>query len=123
MKKILVVDDEKTFRDSLVSAIEAADNQFNISSAENGKKAAKLLESESFDLVITDLTMPKLTGIQLTGEIKKIDKSISIILTTGYMNKINPDDCDKLGIRALLIKPFSIQEMSVLIREILDEEE
>ncbi|MBN2444586.1 MAG: PAS domain S-box protein [Spirochaetales bacterium] len=74
---------------------------------------------QQFDLVITDLTMPKMTGIQLAGEIKKLNKQIPIILATGYMNKINPDDCDKIGITSILIKPFSVQEMSVVIREIL----
>ncbi|MBN2533517.1 MAG: PAS domain S-box protein [Spirochaetales bacterium] len=84
-------------------------------------KALQTIKNDpgGFDLVITDLTMPKMTGIQLAGEIKKMNSRIPIILTTGYMNKINPDDCDKLGIRGLLIKPFSIQEMSIKIRQIL----
>ncbi|MFA5906525.1 MAG: response regulator, partial [Desulfobacula sp.] len=75
---------------------------------------------KAFDLVITDLTMPDLTGDQLAEKISEIRPGMPIILCTGYGEPINKEKFDLKGIKGFLYKPVVIKEASHLIRDILD---
>jgi len=74
----------------------------------------------AFDLIITDLTMPDLTGYQLSEKISEIRPDIPIILCTGFGEHINKKQYDLQGIKGFLNKPVSVKGVSTLIREILD---
>ena len=74
-----------------------------------------------FDLVVTDLTMPFMTGDKLAEELMKIRPDIPIILCTGYSERLSEDEIRKLGIRTLLIKPIELEELSRTVRNVLDE--
>ena len=76
---------------------------------------------DRFDLVITDLTMPFMTGDKLSEELMKIRPDIPIILCTGYGERLSEDKIRKLGIKALLIKPIELEELSGTVRRALDE--
>jgi PAS domain S-box-containing protein len=76
---------------------------------------------ESFDLVITDMTMPRMTGIELAGEVLRIRPGTPIILCTGYSDQIDEEKARHLGLRRLVLKPLSAAEMSRTIRAVLDE--
>ena len=76
---------------------------------------------DQFDLIITDLTMPDLTGFQLSEQIYTIRQDIPIILCTGFGEHINRKKFHEQGIRGFLNKPVSVKEVSNLIRDILDE--
>jgi CheY-like chemotaxis protein len=73
----------------------------------------------AFDLVITDQTMPQMTGVRLAEELLRIRPDIPIILCTGYREKVDANAARAMGIRRFLMKPFSVQEMSQIIREAL----
>ena len=75
---------------------------------------------KAFDLVITDLTMPNLTGYQLAEKITEIRPGMPIILCTGYGEQINKEKFDLKGIKGFLHKPVIIKDASHLIRDILD---
>jgi signal transduction histidine kinase len=78
----------------------------------------KFLESpDKFDIIITDLTMPKMTGEKLAEEVMKIRPHIPIILCTGHSERIRDES---LGIRKVLIKPLELDELARAIREVLD---
>ena len=77
---------------------------------------------DSFDLVVTDMTMPDLTGEQLAGEIKKIRPDLPVVIVTGYNDRITPEKSISLGIRGMLMKPFDKTELSKMIRGLLDGE-
>lgn len=74
-----------------------------------------------FDLVITDQTMPKLTGKELTEELNKIRPDLPVILCTGYSSKISPEEAEQLGISAFLVKPLGMTEFLRTVRNVLDE--
>jgi PAS domain S-box-containing protein len=76
---------------------------------------------DQFDLVITDMTMPNMTGVMLTKEILKTRPPMPIILTTGFSELINEEKAKEIGIKALLMKPISIQDLSQTLRRVLDE--
>jgi CheY-like chemotaxis protein len=75
-----------------------------------------------FDLIITDKTMPRLTGIMLAEEVKKIRRHLPLILCTGYNNDLDLEDALKIGIRACVMKPFSAEDICGTVRKVLDEE-
>ncbi|QTA88048.1 ATP-binding protein [Desulfonema magnum] len=75
---------------------------------------------ENFDLVITDQTMPRMAGDELSRELIRIRPDIPIILCTGFSKKITPENIQAIGIRMLLAKPVGTGELAEAIREILD---
>lgn len=77
-------------------------------------------EPDRFDLVITDHTMPKLTGMDLAAELLKIKAGIPIILCTGHNEAVSPDKAREIGIRGFLRKPIARQELAQAIRRALD---
>jgi len=77
-------------------------------------------QPERFDLVITDMTMPNMTGMELSYKIIKIQPNIPIILSTGFSEFINEDTTKEMGIRAFVMKPFLMSEMANTIRKVLD---
>ncbi|WP_051957789.1 ATP-binding response regulator [Desulfobacter vibrioformis] len=78
-------------------------------------------DPDGFDLVITDMTMPDMTGDVLAGKILEIRPEIPIILATGYSEKINPERAEAKGIRGYLNKPFLQRHLAFKIRELLDQ--
>jgi CheY-like chemotaxis protein len=73
-----------------------------------------------FDLVITDMTMPNMTGDILTRELLKIRPDLPIILCTGFSEKISKSKSDQVGVRKLLMKPVITSELAKAIRQVLD---
>jgi len=73
-----------------------------------------------FDLVITDMTMPQMTGDILAREIKKIRPDIPVILCMGFSKKISKESAESMGIKAFLMKPLLRDEMAHTVRSVLD---
>jgi signal transduction histidine kinase len=79
-------------------------------------------EPEKFDLVITDQTMPKMTGMELIQKLMRIRPDIPIILCTGFNEKITENNTKSLGIGALISKPVRVKKVALKIREVLNRE-
>ncbi|MCK5057146.1 MAG: response regulator, partial [Candidatus Aminicenantes bacterium] len=75
---------------------------------------------DKFDLVITDQTMPHMTGVQLAGELKNIRPDIPVILCTGFSENINEENYASKGINSFIMKPLGIDEIARAVRRILD---
>ncbi len=73
-----------------------------------------------FDLVITDMTMPNMTGDKLSAEIMKIRSDIPVILCTGFSEMMSKEKAATLGIKGFLMKPIVIKDLSQIIRDVLD---
>ena len=76
-------------------------------------------DPDRFDLIITDLSMPKMPGDKLAAELLKIKPDLPILMVTGFSDKFPPEHAKKSGIKAVLIKPVGMEEMSLKIREAL----
>lgn len=79
------------------------------------------LQPNKFDLVITDMTMPKMTGDLLAQEIRKIDPAIPIILCTGFSAKVSAEIAHSIGISEYLLKPLALDKLARMVRELLDD--
>ena len=76
---------------------------------------------EEFDLVITDMTMPEMTGDILAQELIKIQPDLPVIVCTGFSEKLTPENAEALGIKGLLMKPVVITDMANTVRGVLDQ--
>ena len=102
--KILIVDDEPDARNILSTILE--EEGFRVETGAGGEEAFGLLESEHFDLLITDMKMPKISGIDLLKRAKELDPSIEGIIMTGYASLDGAVESLKLGATDFLTKPF-----------------
>ncbi|WP_282706005.1 response regulator [Desulfatibacillum aliphaticivorans] len=89
----------------------------------NGIEAIEAFKSnpDSFDLVISDVAMPKMTGDELARELISIRPDIPIILCTGFSERIDADKAAALGVKGLLMKPIISLEMAEMVRNVLDD--
>jgi CheY-like chemotaxis protein len=76
--------------------------------------------SGKFDLVITDKTMPNMTGFELAREIKRIDLNMPIILCTGFSDTADSEKIEKIGINDLVMKPLVMADLARAVRKVLD---
>lgn len=116
--RVLVVDDEESVSEFMMDLLETWG--LDVAVANNGPEALKLFSSNSdFDLVITDFTMPKMTGIELAGEIRRHSQDIPIILYTGYSQDLQEKHLESVGISAFLPKPLEVDVAYEQIKQLI----
>lgn len=111
---ILIVDDEKSVRDSLYNWF--IDDGYSVECAEDGKKALAILEANCFDIVLTDVKMPRMDGLELLKRIKFLKKSTIVIMMTAFATVNTAVQALKDGAYDYVTKPFDPDELSHLIR-------
>ncbi|MBU2627662.1 MAG: response regulator, partial [Proteobacteria bacterium] len=120
-ERILLVDDEE----SLVAIGKRMLTRFGytVETHTNPMEALNqfMQAPDKFDLVITDMTMPEMTGDNLIKEILKIKPGLPVILCTGYSEKITEQSAIQIGAKRYLEKPLNLQELATMVRETLDE--
>jgi DNA-binding NtrC family response regulator len=114
--KILVVDDEEVMREFLLEVF----SSHNPMCAENGEEALRLLKENAISVVITDLKMPRMDGLELLQRIKSFNPSIQVIVVTGYASLQTASDCIRAGAADFLKKPFSIAQIRNSVSKALE---
>lgn len=115
IEKILIVDDEILVRNFLAETLRR--KKFDVATAENGTKAINLLKDTSFDLVITDMKMPDLTGIDVLKKAKELNPSTVVVIVTAFGSIENAVEAMRLGAFNYLIKPFSPDAIEAIIEK------
>jgi len=117
---IMVVDDEKAIR--LLTKELLENFGYTVHSFENGEDAliAFKLDPKGFDLIITDMTMPKMTGDIFAQKVLHINNFMPIILCTGYSENISKTRAMQIGIKKYLHKPLQNRDLLTIVRNILD---
>ncbi len=118
---ILFVDDEPAIAD--IGLVMLTRLGYEVSVSSSSLEALEIFRNspDMFDLIITDQTMPNLTGLELAGQVHRIRDDIPIILCTGYSEQLSEGRSKECGISALLMKPVSMEELAPIIRKILDQ--
>jgi len=119
-ERILFVDDEKSAVDAVQPMLERLGYEMNARTSSIECLEVFRAKPDNFDLVITDMTMPNMTGAELAKEIMQIRPDIPIILCTGYSEQIDGKKAMQMGIRAYVMKPIIMGEIAQTIREVLD---
>jgi CheY-like chemotaxis protein len=121
-ERILFVEDEKALVDAIQPMIERLGYKVTARTSSIEALEAFRANPDRFDLVITDFTMPNMTGMELAKEFLELRSDILIILCTGYSEHINEYKAKASGIRAFLTKPVFLGEIAKTIRKVLDQE-
>ena len=115
---LLLVDDETRILSALRRTLRR--EGYEILTAESVAEALRILGSRQVDLVLTDQTMPNMTGERLAKELMAIRPNVPIILCTGFSEMVSEEKAKTAGIREFIMKPFLIRELATTIRKSLE---
>jgi YesN/AraC family two-component response regulator len=118
---ILAVEDDKTIRDLLGIIINRKFPDTPLYFAENGNRGIELFKAYTPGIVITDIIMPEMDGIEMASTIKTIKSDIKLIVITGYVDTNYHDKFSKLGADAFLTKPIDIKKLLAEIEKCIAE--
>ena len=121
MQSILVVEDSATMRSLIASTLEEIDPAVKIVEASSGFEALRLLPRGGFDLIVTDINMPDINGLELVSFVKKNPaySSIPLIIVSTESSERDREKGLELGADAYLVKPFSPEDLRGLARDLL----
>lgn len=120
-KKILIVDDEELILNSL--GLELEGEGYEVSLAENGEEGIAILRENYFDLIITDLMMEGLNGLEVLKAAKEIDPEVAVVILTGYGEVASAIEALRLGAADYLLKPCDCHELNLRIAKCLEQQE
>ncbi len=113
--KVLYVEDNKDVRDSILALLE---NFFvSIETAVDGKDGYEKFQESSFDLIFSDIRMPRMTGIEMIRLIRQEDDTIPIIVTTAHQETELLMDCIEIGVSGYLLKPINLKQLTKVIKQ------
>ncbi|MGD9506015.1 MAG: PAS domain S-box protein [Syntrophobacteraceae bacterium] len=120
-ERVLFVDDEKHLADLGKKLLERLG--YSVTSKTSSIEAFEVFRAhpDDFDLIITDQTMPRMTGLELSEKAIQVRSRIPIILCTGFSKTISQEKMKPAGIREILVKPLLLKDVSVAVRRVLDE--
>lgn len=119
MKKytVLIVDDEENVSNLLNKVL--IKEKYNTYTAMDGEEALDIINKHRIDIVISDIKMPKMSGIELLGKIKEIDSSINVIMITAFATLETAIDALRMGAKDYITKPFNLDEIISSVKNII----
>jgi two-component system response regulator AtoC len=118
MANILVVDDKDSMRNMLAETL--SDEGYRVDAAKDGQQAVDLISNKSYDLVLTDLRMPEIDGLEVLSKAKDVDSDTSVILMTAYGTVEDAVAAMKKGATDFITKPFDTEHLCVLVGRALE---
>ena len=119
MYNILIVDDEKIERTGIRMLLQRMPEEFEIREASNGVEALRMLREETADMVLTDIKMPQMDGIELIEKIREYGSQMPIAIFSGYGEFDYAQKAIRNGVSNYILKPVKPQEFEETIRKIL----
>jgi DNA-binding NtrC family response regulator len=116
-KRVLVVDDEENMREILTEYLN--DIGYRVTCAVNGQEALQIYSGGHFDIILSDLVMGPMDGMELLNEIRKVDPDAIFIMITGHPSIESAMEAIKKGARDYITKPFNIDEIRIKIERAL----
>ena len=115
---ILVIDDEETIRDSCEQTL--SKEGYRVTTAEEGTEGLRRMKEESFDIILLDLKMPGLSGVEVLERIRKSDPDAIVIIITGYPSVESAIETLKMGAYDYISKPFTPEELRIIVGRALE---
>ncbi|QTL99235.1 response regulator [Iocasia frigidifontis] len=120
MFKILIIEDEKPLLDKMVNNINWQKHGYQIFQAVNGLEALSILQDEDIDILVTDIQMPGLNGIELVNKLREDYRDIKVLIISGHAEFEYAQQLIRLGVNEYLLKPFRSQRLLEAVNEIRD---
>ena len=117
MPRILLVDDDETIRDTLY---ELLSEYYICQTAETAEKAFARLEADQYDVVLTDISMPGLSGLELLGHVRQMFPDTPVIIISGIGDQEHAQGLIKLGAFDFLLKPFSLDVVEKSVKRAVE---
>jgi DNA-binding NtrC family response regulator len=117
MSRILVVDDDDTIRDTLY---ELLSEEYICQTAETAEKALARLETDVYDVVLTDISMPGLSGVELLGHIRQKFSETPVIIISGIDDREHAQGLIKLGAFDFVMKPFTLEKVEMSVKRAIE---
>lgn len=121
MSNILIVDDEQSYR-QLLSLVFEGDGH-KIRTAMNGRQALELLQESPADVIISDVKMPDMDGIEMLRAVRETQPDLGVILMTAFASVETAREAFKLGADDFIQKPFDVEELKLIVRKTLEKQE
>ncbi|ATD54176.1 response regulator transcription factor [Clostridium chauvoei] len=119
MYKVMLVDDEKLILQGLLNIIEWDKLDLKvIHSAEDGKEALEKFKETPVDIIVTDINMPRLTGLELLKEVKKLNNNVKFIILSGYDEFNYARTAIRLGVENYILKPIDEEELEATLKKL-----
>jgi len=112
---LMIVEDDKAARDVIARMVGLKFPDFITYTAENGKQGLELFKEHAPDMVITDINMPEMDGIEMAREIRSIDNNVTYIVLTAYSNTSFLEKFTEIGYCAYLMKPIDFNKLFATI--------
>lgn len=116
-RRILIVDDDPSMRMALSETLESCG--YEVESAENGSEALQKFQTQSFGVVVTDMRMPRMGGMDVLKGVKKISSQTPVILITAYGTVSTAVEAMKEGASEFIMKPFSLDDLQGVVKKVL----
>src|SRR5471030_1026748 len=127
MYKLIIAEDEELMRDGLAKLILNSDSGFQVvGQAEDGEQALQLVKETKPDVIITDISMPKLNGLGLVECVRDINPEIKVIIISGYDDFEYAQKAMRIGVQEYLLKPVlpeQIREILIKTREDIEKQQ
>ena len=120
MPNILIVDDEQSYR-QLLSLVFEGDGH-SIRTASNGREALSLLQREPADVVISDVRMPDMDGIEMLSSVRETQPDLGVVLMTAFASVETAREAFKLGADDFIQKPFDVEELKLIVKKTLEKQ-
>ncbi|MBV9957935.1 MAG: sigma-54-dependent Fis family transcriptional regulator, partial [Acidobacteria bacterium] len=118
MAHLLIVDDEQGIRQLLTLVFERAGHRVRV--AEGGRRALELLRAESVDLIISDVKMPDMNGIELLRAAREVAPDLAVVMMTAFATVDTAREAFKLGADDFIQKPFDVDELKLIVAKALE---
>jgi len=118
MSKILVIDDERSIRNALLEILEY--EKFEVELAENGPEGLEKFSADNFDIVLCDIKMPEMDGIEVLEKLHETGKDVQVIMISGHGNVENAVEAIKKGAYDFIEKPLDLNRLLITVRNALD---
>ncbi|MFC2090632.1 sigma-54-dependent transcriptional regulator [Bacteroidota bacterium] len=118
MSKILVIDDERSIRSALQEILEY--EKFVVELAENGPEGLEKFNGDDFDIILCDIKMPDMDGIEVLDKVKESGKDVQVIMISGHANVENAVEAIKKGAFDFIEKPLDLNRLLITVRNALD---
>jgi DNA-binding NtrC family response regulator len=119
-RRVLIVEDNATARKQ-IEIILQADPRIRVDTAANGSEALRALEERTYSVIVTDLKMPQVDGLQLLEEVQKSDEPAAVVITTGFGTVDDAVQAMRLGATDFLIKPINLEHLRLVVERALRE--
>jgi two-component system response regulator PilR (NtrC family) len=120
MSNILIVDDEQSYR-QLLSLVFESDGH-NVRTAMNGRQALESLQTEPADVIISDVKMPDMDGIEMLRSVRETLPDLGVVLMTAFASVETAREAFKLGADDFIQKPFDVEELKLIVRKTLEKQ-